>query len=270
MATFLNSTLEDVKFHIENQAFDGPIDLLVNMVKESKINVMDIFVSDITHQYVEYVKNLKELDYEYVAQYIIMAATLIEIKSSKVLPVEDDYSDYVEEIRETERQLVSDVEKQLLRDFPEKLKPLEAVNLFYNEPVYDEKDYKLVAKNLTLDKLLDAYKLVLERIEFHTTDTTPKTITKETFTVADKVKEIATVIRTKEKVNFFSLFEKTYTKVEVINVFLAVLQLIKKQVAKANQPVEGGDILLEHNPDDKYDLLKENDEELLKDVEELN
>lgn len=269
MASFLNSTLEDVKFHIDNQAFDGPIDLLVNMVRESKINVMEIFVSDITRQYVEYVKNLRELDYEYVAQYIIMAATLIEIKSSKVLPVEEDFSDYADELHEMERQLVSDVEKRLLLSFPEKLKPMEAINLFYNEPVYDEKDYKLIAKNLTLEKLLDAYKLVLERIEYHSTDNEPKTITKETFTVADKVKELASKIRTENKVNFFSLFDKTYTKVEIINVFLAILQLIKKQVAKATQESDG-DILLEHSSEDKYDAMKENDEELLKDVEEFN
>ena len=116
---------------------------------------------------------------------------------------------------------------------------------------------------------MDAYKLVLERIEYHSTDNEPKTITKETFTVADKVKELASKIRTENKVNFFSLFDKTYTKVEIINVFLAILQLIKKQVAKATQENDG-DILLEHSSEDKYDAMKENDEELLKDVEEFN
>ncbi len=269
MAAFLNSTLEDVKFHIDNQAFDGPIDLLVNMVKESKINVMEIFVSDITRQYVEYVKNMKELDYEYVAQYIIMAATLIEIKSSKVLPIDDGFDEYTEELQEVERQLISDVERRLLLSFPEKLRPMETINLFYNEPIYDENDYKLVAKNLTLDKLLDAYKLVLERIEYGSKDNDPKTITKESFTVADKVKEIASIIRTEGKTNFFALFDKTFSKVEIINVFLAILQLIKKQVANAKQD-EDGDIYLEHSGDDKYDALKENDEELLKDVEEFD
>lgn len=269
MPSFINSTLEDVKFHLDNQAFDGPIDLLVNMVKESKIDIMQIFVSDITRQYVEYVKSLKELDYEYVSQYITMAATLIEIKASKVLPVDEDFSDYHEELHAMELQIISDVEKRMLLSFPEKLKPLEVVNLFYNEPVYDEKDYKLVTKNLTLEKLLDAYKLVLERIEYHSTDNVPKTITKERFTVADKVKEIASIVRTEKKVSFFTLFESAFTKLEVINVFLAILELVKKQVAAANQS-EDGDILLEHHPEDKYDALKLNDEELTKDVEEYN
>lgn len=269
MAGFINSTLEDVKFHLDNQSFDGPIDLLVNMVRESKIDVMAIFVSDITRQYVEYVNNLKELDYEYVAQYIIMAATLIEIKASKILPVEEDFSEYHDELHAMEQQIISDVEKRMLLSFPEKLKPLEAINLFYNEPVYDEKDYKLIAKNLTLDKLLDAYKLVLERIEYHSADSRPKTITKERFTVADKVREIASIVRTEQKISFFSLFEQSYTKLEVINVFLAILEIVKKQIASANQGADG-DILLEHHTEDKFDELKENDEELTKDVEEYH
>lgn len=271
MPSFINSTLEDVRFHIDNQAFDGPIDLLVNMVRESKINVMDIFVSDITRQYVEYVKTLKELDYEYVSQYITMAATLIEIKSSKILPMDEEiYGDYNDELRTMEEQIISDVERRMLLSFPEKLKPLEVINLFYNEPVYDESDYKLVVKNLTLEKLLDAYKLVLERIEYHSHDNEPKTITKEKFTVADKVREIASIIRTDKKVSFFTLFEPTYTKLEVINVFLAILELVKKQIVAAVQENGNGDILLEHHPEDNFDELKLNDEELTKDVEEYN
>ncbi|MBR1747993.1 MAG: segregation/condensation protein A [Clostridia bacterium] len=268
MAVFLNSTLEDVKFHIENKAFDGPIDLLVNMVREAKINVLEIFVSDITRQYVEYVNNLKELDYEYVAQYITMAATLIEIKASKVLPVDED-DVYTNELQETERQLVSDVEKRLLLTFPEKLRTRETLNLFYNEPQYDESDYKLVAKNLTIEKLLDAYKIVLEQIEYHSTDNEPKTIKKERFTVADKVKEIAGRVRTEKKVRFFDLFEKNFTKLEVINVFLAILELVKKQVAQAKQE-EDGDITIEQHPDDIDNAIKQNDEELVKDVEEYD
>lgn len=270
MANFLNSTLEDVQFHIEKQAFDGPIDLLVNMVREAKINVMEIFVSDITRQYVAYVNTLKELDYEYVAQYITMAATLIEIKSSKVLPPDEDEDDpYIHELHETERQIISDVEKRLLLSFPDKLRPMETLNLFYNEPTYDEKDYKLIAKNLTLDKLLDAYKIVLEQVVFHQDDNEPKTIKKERFTVSDKVKEIAKLVRTEHKVRFYQLFETNFTKTEVINVFLAILELVKKQIVEANQE-EDGDITLQQHPDDIARGTETNDEEMLKNVEEYD
>ena len=97
--SYINSSLEDVKFHIDNADFDGPIDLLVKFVKESKIDVMSIFISDITSQYVNYVQNLKTLNYEFVSQYIVFAALLIEIKSSKITPqfVVDEDESYMDE-----------------------------------------------------------------------------------------------------------------------------------------------------------------------------
>ncbi len=270
MATFINSSLEDVKFHLENQSFDGPIDLLVNMVKEAKIDIMEIFVSDITHQYISYVKTLKELDYEYVSQYIIMAATLIEIKSGKLLPIQEEYDEYQEEVSLMEQQIISDVEKRLLLELPEKLRPLETLNLFYPEPEYDENDYKLVAKNLTLEELVSAYELILEKAVLEESAKKPKTIVKERFTVAEKVKEIALRVRTEKEVRFFDLFNRDFSRQEIINVFLAILELVKKQIASARQIESNRDIVLEHNVEDKFDIDNYNEEELTKDVEEYN
>ncbi|HKL74339.1 MAG TPA: segregation/condensation protein A, partial [Clostridia bacterium] len=158
MAKYINSSLEDVKFHVDNQSFIGPIDLLVQMVRESQINIMDIFVSDITRQYLSYVATLKELDYECVAEYITLAATLIEIKASKLLPDYFDNGDEESELQMTERQLLSDIEKAMLLELPDKLKPMEQHNLFYAPPLYEEDDYKLVIKDFELSKLIDAFK----------------------------------------------------------------------------------------------------------------
>lgn len=269
MSTFINSSLEDVKFHIENQSFEGPIDLLVSMVKEAKIDIMDIFVSDITSQYIKYVKTLRELDYEYVSQYIILAATLIEIKSSKLLPIQEEYDEYQEEVSFMEQQLISDLEKRLLLELPEKLRPRETINLFYPEPEYNENDYKLLATNLTLDQLLGAYQLILEKAVMEESAKTPKTITLERFTVAEQVKSIAYSVRTQKEIKFFDLFQKDYTRPEIINVFLAILEVVKKQIAVAKQ-TENNDIVLSHNSEDKFDIEHYNEEELTKDVEEYN
>jgi segregation and condensation protein A len=269
MANYINSTLDDVKFHLDTQAFDGPINLLVQMVKESEINIMDVFVSDITHQYLNYVATLKELDYESVAEYITLAATLIEIKASKLLPDYLENDEYNEELELTKQQLISDMEKAMLLQMPDKLKPFEQLNLFYAQPLFEEDDYKLVIKDFRLDKLIDAFKVVLERAEFNVAGELPKTITKETVSVADKVKDVASKIRTENKVAFFDLFESNYTRLEVINTFLAILELIKMQIAKATQDEENKNIFLEHNEDDSYEDL-DNNEELLKDVKEYN
>jgi segregation and condensation protein A len=267
MSNYINSTSEDVKFHVENQSFDGPIDLLVKMVRESQINIMDIFVSDITRQYLNYVSNLKELDYEYVAEYITLAATLIEIKASKLLPDYLENDDIESELDLAEKQLISDIEKAMLLDMPEKLKPMEKLNLFYAPPLYEEDDYKLVIKDFELGKLIDAFKTVLERVEFSSNDDKPKLIVKESISVSEIVKGVASKIRTEQKVAFFDLFENNYSKLEVINTFLAILELIKMQIAKALQDEKTKNIFLEHNPEDTYEDLELN-KELLNDIEE--
>ena len=267
MATYLNSSLEDVKFHIDNQDFDGPIDLLVKMVRESKIDIMDIFVSDITSQYIHYVENLKELDYEFVSHYIVMAAILIEIKSARMMPAQEEDDPYQKEIDETAEQIISDVQRNLLLSTPEKLREKEVTNVFYNEPKYDKDDYKLIVKAIDLNKLLDAYMLVIERTEIIEKAPQVQTIEKETFSVADKVKELSGELRTKKQVNFFSLFTKANTRAELLNVFLAVLILVKKQVAMTMQGEYHGDIMLVHNEENDKPLR---DEELQDDVDEYN
>lgn len=266
MATYINSTIDDVRYHIDNQDFDGPIDLLVKMVREAKIDIMDIFVSDITSQYLHYVKTLKELDYEYVSHFIVMASILIEIKSARMMPIPED-DPYQMEIEETAQQIMDDVQKQLLLSTPERLRPLETTNVFYNEPKYDKDDYKLIVKAIDLDKLLDAYMLVIERTEFIEKAPHVQTIEKEKFSVADKVIELSGELREKKKINFFSLFSGANTRSELLNVFLAVLILVKKQVAMAMQGEYHGDIMLVHNEENDKPMKEE---ELKEDVDEYN
>lgn len=256
MANFINSSLEDVKFHLDNQSFEGPIDLLVQMVKESEIDIMDIFVSDITGQYLNYVKNMKELDYEYVSEYIIMAATLIEIKASKLLPDYLAEEDDMNELEMTRVALMSEIEKALLMQAHEKLEPLEQHNLFYREPMFEEDDYKLVVNDFSFDKLISAFKEVLEKAEFESAEALqPKTIVKERFSVEDKIKDLAGRVRTEDKLDFYSLFDENYTKLETINTFLAILELLKMQIAMAEQDDTTKNIYIIHNKDDKMEEL---------------
>ena len=266
MATFLNSSMEDVRYHIENQAFDGPIDLLVKMVRESKIDIMDIFISDITTQYVNYVSTLKQLDYEYVSHFIVMAATLLEIKSARLAPIPED-DPYFEEIEETAEKIVSDVQQELLYDAPNKLRPREVTNVFYNEPTYDKDDYKLIVKAIDLDQLMNAYKQVIEQTEFLNNIPQVQTIEKETFSVSEKVLELSGQLRSRKRMSFFSLFEGMRSTSELLNVFLAVLILVKKQVAMAVQGEYHGDIMLVHNEENDKPF---GEEDIKNEVDEYN
>ena len=252
MASFLNTSIESVRYHIENQDFEGPLDLLVQMVKESKIDILNFFISDITEQYIAFVKTMNELDYEYVAQYVVLAATLMEIKSFRMMPFEeeDDFSpslsNYEEEINESELSILREIEERIARDMPEKLKPLEMINVFDNEPEFDEADYKLVGVGLTIDKLTNAFKQVLEA-EMFQKPVVEKVLRIDTFTVAQKASELTKRLKKDKRLTFFSLFEPQYRHSEILGVFLAILELLKKQIATAEQESETQDIIISYN-----------------------
>ena len=91
MAEF--ESVVDYSTKLEN--FEGPLDLLLHLIKEAKIEIKDIFVSEVTDQYLQYISNLNEIDVEKASEYLIMAATLLEIKSKAVLPKVEEYLDEI-------------------------------------------------------------------------------------------------------------------------------------------------------------------------------
>ncbi|MFW5779889.1 MAG: segregation and condensation protein A [Bacillota bacterium] len=262
------SPISEVTYHLENQEFDGPLDVLLSMVMEAKIEIRDIFITDITQQFVDYVKSIKhEVNYEYVAEYIIMASTLLAIKSSRLLPKSDLSQDEMDILEQSEEDFF--IKMEIYKKFKEasaKLKNKETLYRFYSSPKFNDDDYKMVVKDFNLDRLIDCFKNLLERIEHLEKDTEVKTIIKERFTISDKILEITDTIRKKSKINFFSLFEKDYSKLEMINTFLAVLEILKKQIAFAEQEKGFADIIIKHNKEKDTDVK----EELIKDAEQYN
>ena len=128
------------------------------------------------------------------------------------------------------------------KDAAEKLKEREVLYRFYAVPKFSDDDFRTVVKNFNLQKLIDCFKNLLERIEHLDKDIQVKTIIKERFTISDKILEITNLIREKTKINFFNLFKKDYSKMEMINTFLAVLEILKKQIAFAEQEKAFSDI----------------------------
>lgn len=267
MGGIIYSPINEVTYHLEEHEFDGPLDLLLTMVREAKIDIRDIFITDITNQFVAYVQNLQEMNYEYIAEYITLAATLLAIKSAKFLPkteIEDDNEDMINE----EENLYLRIEAyKKFKEAAEKLHDMEVLNRFYRSPKFTEKDYRAVVKEFRLDRLIECFKMLLERIEHLDKPEEEKTIIKERFTISDKILEITNTIREKGKLSFFSLFEKDFTKLEMINTFLALLEILKKQIAFAEQGEGFSDIIIIHNKEE--DTVIE-EEELTKDAEEYN
>lgn len=228
----LNFLDDRVRFKLEN--FEGPLDLLLHLIKSSKMDIMEVKLADITEQYLDYMKDISSLDMERASEFITVAATLIEIKSKYLLPV---VSEEEEEEEDSEALLLRRLkEYELFKEIGAGLKEREDVNKFYRTPGEETEKVKIVVKDMVLDKLLDAFAGIIARASLKPKEApAPKTVMKDRFTVAEKVVSIRNFSREHKRFDFEDLFTEDMTKSEMINVFLALLELLKLQNIKVEQ-----------------------------------
>ena len=218
------------KYVVTIDNFDGPLDLLLHLIKEQDIDIYDIKIEDITKQYLDYIRHMKELNLEIASEYLVMASELIEMKSKMLLPKKkekEDDDDYEEDPRELliERLLAYKRYKEVTSEF----KDLELTRkmVFTREPDnlnrYVKEDEN--SEELGVADLIDAFNNLLKRKELDRPIATK--ITKKELSVAEKVNKIKNILRNKKKINFEDIFEVS-TKEEVIISFLSVLEMVKK------------------------------------------
>ncbi len=247
MSLFLEKNV-DIKFHLNNQDFDGPFDLLLTLVNTEEIDISEIFVSDITQQYVDYVTHMEVVDYDYAAEFVAMAARLLYIKAEKVLPRLDDGTptaedEFYEDLRAYQEEYRVSL-MRIMKEGAEKLEEKEILYRFYREPQFTEKDYRVVINDFNLEKMIQAFSDILEKIEKREELEKPKTVIKERETVGERAQLLVDILRKRTRVRFSTLFDDDYTKEDVINTFLALLLLLKKQYATVEQEGEFGDIII--------------------------
>lgn len=247
MVIYENETRENEKYIYKLADFEGPLDLLLHLVKEAKIEIKNIFMSDVTEQFLEYMKELDTIDMDKAAEFVDVASTLLEIKVKAMLPKMDDLIMLSEEEDPKDKLIRQLEEYNLFKQSAEKLKQAENLDRFYKLPDEKVSDYRVVLKNMTLNGLLDAFSGMLHKVAVEKERTVPKKIVKDRFTVAEKIEHIKYIIQIKKKISFFNLFESDYTKSEMINTFLALLELLKVHFIKCIQTEMFGDIILEYN-----------------------
>ena len=225
------------RFKLEN--FEGPLDLLLHLIKDSKLDIATVHLADITEQYLEYMQDIKSVDMDKASEFITVAATLIEIKSKSVLPVEQEAEPDPDSDEEILRRKL--IEYQMYHEFFEKtskkLKDMEDINKLYRAPGKETEKVKVVIKDVVLDELLDAFAKLLAREQLKNIkkDDGPKQILKDRFTVAEKIISIRNFAKEHKRFEFEELFEDDMTKGELINTFLALLELLKLQTVKVLQ-----------------------------------
>ena len=227
--------------------YEGPLDLLLTLVKAAEIDIEDIFVSDVTRQYIDIIKNTpkEEFDFEYAGEFIIMAAELVYIKSLRALPVAEDEINEEDEIELKKQNLILKMkEYAILKEQSTKLGALETINRFEREPIFTEDDYRVSLTNLSLSKLVEAYARVLANSDKLKQSEMPKTVMREKFSVSDQMNNIRERLTVEKSFSFYSLFTPDFDKNDIVTTFLAVLELMKYQRLKAVQEENFGEIML--------------------------
>lgn len=231
---------DSYEVHLEN--FDGPLDLLWFLVRRSKININDIFLSEITEQYLATMSQVDNLDLERASEFIEVAACLIEIKSREILPrppVDEDPED------DPKTALIRRMEEyRLLKEASAKIKPLETTGQHYREPDPSVGKPRFILGDMTMDGLLDALKKMFVKLEFKAKSNQERALVKDRFTVADKMAQIRAFYEDADTIKFTDLFEDDYSKIEIITTFQAMLELMKGQYFRAEQHEVFGEILL--------------------------
>jgi segregation and condensation protein A len=221
--------------------FEGPLDLLLHLIKEKKIDIYDIPIVEITKQYIEYLELMKELNLEIAGEFLVMAATLIYIKSRMLLPSEEKEDD--EPAEDPRAELVQRLlEYQAFKEASSHLRERETIwkNIFRRNlpPQTDLDEGEPLPFEATLFDLVTAFKNLLSK----TREDVVIEITRETLTVSDRINHIMEAIEGKDGMRFEDLFEQPYTRIRLIITFLALLELIRLGLVKAFQDRTFGSI----------------------------
>ena len=222
---------------VKLEAFEGPLDLLLHLIDKNKVNIYDIPIADITEQYMEYVRKMQEENLDIVSEFLVMAATLLDIKCRMLLPKEVDEEGNEEDPRaELVEQLL---EYKLFKAMAEELKgqQLDALKTYYRKPDIPEEvsgytppvDLNEVVGDVNLIKLNAIFADVMKRKEDKVDPVRSKfgKIEKEEVTMSEKLVDIKAFMMEHKSFGFRELLMKGASKVAVIVTFLVVLELMK-------------------------------------------
>lgn len=235
-----------MNYNIKIDAFEGPLDLLLHLIKEKNVDIYDISIEEITKSYLDYINKMEELNINIASSYLVMAAELMEIKSKSLLPKVESEEDNEEEEVSRENLINKLVEykkyKEMTEVFKELeinrnniyIKPPENINNYVNNEIYNEE--------IEIDKLVEAMKNFLNRKELEKPLKTK--ITNKEYSVKERKNSIRNIIRNKKRVEFTELFEE-YNKSYIAVTFLSVLELAKEHELKISQDKNFDNIFIE-------------------------
>lgn len=234
---------------IKIDEFEGPLDLLLHLVKESNIEIQDIKINEITEQYLDYIHKMEQLNIDVASEYLVMAATLMEIKSKSLLPEDktkdDDTKDEEEVSREALIQKLIDYEKykEITKNFKELEVSRKEIYTKAPSKISEITDQKLVNDtDITIDDLMEAFTKYLERKDKEKPITTK--VTNKEYSVRKRKNDIKDYLKIKQKALFTELFSE-YNKSYIVVTFMSILELAKEDEVTLTQESNFGNIYIE-------------------------
>ena len=245
--------LETNKYALKLENFEGPLDLLIHLIEKNKMDIYDVKLSDIADQYIEYINEMERQNLDVTSEFLVIASTLVYLKSKELLPKEVD-----NEAELTEEELLRRIiEYKRYKDISMKFKEMYFENnkRFFKLPDKVVLPKQMIDRQYESSKIFENYKRLLENQEVKmnkNVENIEKIAIRDTYTVTSKVKEIFKVLSKKPKFVFGKLFSvKTKPKEEVITAFTGVLELTRKDKVTTSQEKLFGDIIVEKKTEDK-------------------
>jgi segregation and condensation protein A len=224
-------------FEIQLPSFEGPLDLLLHLIKRHELDILDLPVAFVTARYLDYLQIMQELDLDVASEYLLMAATLAHIKSKMLLPATP--SDNLEEQEEAYQ---ADPRAELIRRLLEYQKYKQAAgqlgarphagrDVFQRGLSAPEAQGPAPLASVDLYKLLDAFQAILKRVQGRVA----LEVTAETITIHERISQLSDLLRVKRGCAFEELFEGVRTRYEIIVTFLALLEMTKLHMTRIYQ-----------------------------------
>jgi segregation and condensation protein A len=218
------------EYKVKFEVFEGPLDLLLYLIKKEEVDIYEVNLTKLATQFIEYIDMMREFDLEVAGEFLVMASTLMYIKSRELLPVDLQAQVELEDEDDTDprweliRQLV---EYKKFKDAAVRLQVLETAqeNVFPRVPIKPEIEPDTKQRlNVSVFDLLNAVNTILKR--FASRDTS-RDIFEDKWTVSEKIEQLRGVLASRERVTFSELFADATSRSEVICTFLALLELIR-------------------------------------------
>ncbi len=222
---------------VKLEAFEGPLDLLLHLIEKNKIDIYDIPIVMITEQYLDYIKNMETRDMNIMSEFLVMAATLLDIKSKMLLPAEVNEEGEEEDPRAELVQRLLEYKLYKYMSFELKDRQVDASFALYKEPTLPKEvmdyrepvDYEKLIGDVNLNKLHEIFKSIVRKQEDRIDPIRSQygKIEKDEINLDEKEAYIGNYITLKKRFSFRELLEKQKSKMEVIVTFLVILELMK-------------------------------------------